>query len=216
MDATYPPFEVQDETGGFFGYDVDLVEELARRWEVRPRFINVHFDGLYDALRARKCDLLVSALPYDETLTEDVLYSPSYFNAGLLLAVRENERRIRSTNDLAGKDVGVELGTAAQLEARRLREQALVTLGIATFDSARQALEALGAGQVDAAIANSVSVYQFAHNPGGIRYLKRFLTDEQYVIAMCRHCGHVWNMITNELVRMEKDGSLEALQDKWF
>ncbi|MBC7261888.1 MAG: transporter substrate-binding domain-containing protein, partial [Chloroflexi bacterium] len=130
MDATYPPFEVQDEAGHFYGYDVDLAEELARRWGVRAEFINIHFDGLYDALLTGKCDLLVSALPYDETLTEDVLYSPSYFNAGLLLAVHEGERRIGGVNSLAGKEVGVELGSAAHLEARRIQEQGRIPLQV--------------------------------------------------------------------------------------
>jgi ABC-type amino acid transport substrate-binding protein len=216
MDATYPPFELQDEAGAFSGYDVDLARELATCWGVRAEFINVHFDGLYDALLAGKCDLLLSALPYDETLTEDVLFSPSYFNAGLLLTIREDERRIRNTNGLAGKNVGVELGTGAHLEARRLREQARIPLEIVTFRSAREALEALHAGSIDAAIADSVAVYRFVHDPGGIRHLRKFLTDEQYVIAMHPHSGHTWNMITDELVRMQKEGFLEALGAKWF
>lgn len=216
MDATYPPFEMQDEVGSFHGYDVDLVEELARRWGIRAEFINIHFDGLYDALLTGKCDLLVSALPYDETLTEDVLYSPSYFNAGLLLAVREGERRIGGVNSLGGKKVGVELGSAGHLEARHLHEQARIPLQIVSFATSREALEALRAGEVDAVIADSVSVYRFAHDPGGIRYGKKFLTDEQYVIAMRPDSGYLWSCIANELVRMKKDGFLQALQEKWF
>lgn len=216
MDATYPPFEVQDEAGHFYGYDVDLVEELARRWGVRAEFINIHFDGLYDALLSGKCDLLVSALPYDETLTEDVLYSPSYFNAGLLLAVREGERRIGGVNSLGGKKVGVELGSAAHLEARHLQEQGHIPLQIVPFSSAAEALQALYAGEVDAVIADSISVYHFVRDPGGIRYLKKFLTDEQYVMAMRPDSGYLWGRIANELARMKKDGFLKALQEKWF
>lgn len=216
MDATYPPFGVQDQAGRFYGYDVDLMEELARRWGVGVEFVNIHFDGLYDALLAGKCDLLLSALPYDETLTEDVLYSPSYFNAGLLLAVRQDERGIRSPNRLAGKKVGVELGTSAHLEARRLREQARIPLELLTFASAQEALQALVDGAVNAVIADSVSVYQFARDPGGIRHLRKFLTDEQYVLAMRPDSGYLWKKIADELARMKKDGFLKALQARWF
>ncbi|MGB9880117.1 MAG: substrate-binding periplasmic protein, partial [Anaerolineae bacterium] len=185
------------------------------RWGVRAEFINIHFDGLYDALLTGKCDLLVSALPYDETLTEDVLYSPSYFNAGLLLAVCEGERRIRGVNSLAGKKVGVELGSAAHLEARRIQEQGRIPLQIVPFPSAQEALQALHAGEVDAAIADSISVYRFIHDPGGIRYLKKFLSDEQYVIAMRPDSGYLWSRIANELARMKKEGFLQMLQEKW-
>lgn len=216
MEAAYPPFEVQDAEGRFSGYDVDLMQELARRWSVSIEFVNVHFDGLYDALLSGKCDLLASALPYDETLTEDVLYSPSYFNAGLLLAVRQDERRIRGVNSLGGKKVGVELGAASDLEARRLRDQGRIPLQIVPFASADESLQALAAGEVDAAIADSVSVYRFANASGSIRYFKRFLTDEQYVMAMRLDSGYLWKRIADELVRMTKDGFLERLRERWL
>jgi len=216
MDATYAPFEVQDETGRFCGYDVELARELARRWGLDAEFINIHFDGLYDALLAGKCDLLVSALPYDPTMTRDVLYSPSYLNAGLLLIVREAERDIRSTSGLAGRKVGVEVGAAGHLEARRLREQERIPLEMVTLPTSRKVLEALLAGETDAGIVDSISAYRFGRDPGGIRFFEEFLTDEQYVIAMRPHSGYLWKRVADELVRMDKEGFLEALQDRWF
>jgi len=216
MEAAYPPFEVQDGEGHFSGYDVDLLQELARRWGFGVEFTNLHFDGLYDALFAGKCEVVVSALPHDDMLTEDVLYSPSYFNAGLLLAVHHDERRIRTLNDLRGKKVGVELGAAADLEARHLRDQARIPLQIVPFASAEEALQALAANAVDATIADSVSTYRFAHDPGGIRYFRRFLTDEQYVIAMRPGSGYLWKKVADELARMKRDGFLQVLQQRWF
>ena len=89
MDASYPPFETENADGTCAGYDVDLARALAARWGVRAEFVNVHLDGLYDALRAGKCDVIISAIPYDRTMTRDVLYSTAYLNAGLVLVVRE-------------------------------------------------------------------------------------------------------------------------------
>jgi len=215
MDATYPPFEMQDETG-FSGYDVDLAQELAKRWGVQAEFINIHFDGLYDALLAGRCDLLISALPYDATLTKDVLYSPSYFNAGLLLVLRQDERSIRDTAGLGNETVGVEMGAAGHLEARRLREQERIPLQVVPFSTPREALEALCNGEIDAAIVDSISAYSFAHGRGGIRFSKKFLTDEQYVIAMRPNSGYLWKRIADELARMRTEGFLQDLQDRWF
>ncbi len=216
MDASYPPFDNVGEAGQFAGYDVDLANELARRWGVRAEFVNIHFDGLYDALKAGRCDVLLSALPYDETMTKDVLYSPSYFNAGLLLALRTEERQIQSVNDLGDRRVGVETGAAAHLEARRLQEQAKIPLQVAPFVTPQEALQALHAGAVDAVIADSVAIYAFAREPGGIRYLDKFLTDDQYVIAMRPGSGYLWKCIADELARMKQDGFLDTLQQRWF
>ena len=54
MDASYPPFEVVDEQGSYRGLDVDLAQALASRWGVEVAFVNIAFDGLYDALLARQ------------------------------------------------------------------------------------------------------------------------------------------------------------------
>jgi len=216
MDATYPPFESVNPAGQLEGYDVDLARELARRWGVRAEFVNAHLDGLYDALRADKCDVLLSALPYDETMTRDVVYSPSYFNAGLLLVVRADERSIQSVNGLDSRTVGVEVGAAAHLEARRLLEQARIPLRIATYATAAEALQALRSGAVNAAIVDSITAYGFAREPGGVRPLKKYLTDDQYVIAMRPGSGYLWKRSADELARMKQDGFLDTLQERWF
>jgi ABC-type amino acid transport substrate-binding protein len=195
---------------------VDLARELARRWGVGCEFVNVHFDGLYDALRADKCDVLLSALPYDETLTKDILYSPSYFNAGLLLVVRADERSILGVNSLDNRTVGVEVGAAAHLEARRLMEQARIALRIATYTTAVEALQALQSRAVDAAIVDSVTAHGFAREPGGVRPLTKYLTDDQYVIAARAGQGYLWKRIADELARMKQDGFLDGLQERWF
>jgi ABC-type amino acid transport substrate-binding protein len=74
----------------------------------------------------------------------------------------------------------------------------------------------LRSGALDAAIVDSVTAYAFARDPGGVRYLKQFLTDDQYVIAMRPGSGYLWKRVADELVRLRKDGFLDALQSRWF
>jgi ABC-type amino acid transport substrate-binding protein len=216
LDASFAPFETVDAAGQVAGYDVDLVSELAARWGVRAEFINISFDGLYDALTADKCDILCSALPYDPALTQDVLYSPSYFNAGLLVVVKADQSSIRSTADLGGRGVGVELATAGHLQARWLVEQARIPLLITTYDTADGALQALRNGEVAAAIVDSGTAYRFARDPGGITWLNEFLTDEQYVLAMPLHSGYLWKRTSDDLATLSRDGFLDQLRTKWF
>jgi ABC-type amino acid transport substrate-binding protein len=216
IDPTYPPFAYVLDSGGIAGFDVDLAEELASRFGVAHELVALHFDGLDDALLAGRCDIILSALPYDETLTEDVLYSPSYFNAGLLLAARSEDAAVRSTSDLAVRRVGVAEGSTAHLHARWLQEHARIPLVPVSYDKAEDALEALSRGLVDAVIADSIAVYGFSAHHDSVRYVQRFLVDDQYVIAMRPGDGYLWKRIADELSRMAREGYLERLIAKWF
>ena len=48
-DATYPPFEFIDESGKLVGFDVDLLEEIAKRAGFKLKWVSAPFDGLIAA-----------------------------------------------------------------------------------------------------------------------------------------------------------------------
>ena len=68
------------KTGQIVGLDVDLARAIAFDLGVEAEFVNIGFDGLYDALLARRVDMVISGLPYDPRWTQDVAYTLNYFN----------------------------------------------------------------------------------------------------------------------------------------
>ena len=182
-DATYPPFE-NFAAGAFTGYDVDLGRAVAARLHVRPEFVNIALDGQYDALLAGKVDLLLSALPLIYERQQEVRYSQPYYQAGPRLVVRAGETGIAVPADLAGRRVAVELGSDADLAARRLQKGSVPGLILVpAFQSAPDALAALVAGQVDAAICDPPALAAY---PGraALRPLAAPLADEPYVAVL--------------------------------
>ena len=110
------------QTGAIVGFDVDLAGALGEELGgIQPQFLNVGFDGLYDSLLAGRFDAIISALPVDYTWTEDVHYSPAYFEAGLLLVTRRDlAGQIGGAEDLAGHSVAIEWGSEADAFGRQL------------------------------------------------------------------------------------------------
>ncbi|HET6313848.1 MAG TPA: ABC transporter substrate-binding protein, partial [Chloroflexia bacterium] len=120
MDPTYPPFDVVQD-GQVRGYDAALAQAIARDLGVQVEFKTLALDTLYDALIAGNVDMLVSALPPIPERQADVRYSVPYYQSGQVLVVRSGEKAIIGIGGLAGKKVGVELGSNADTEARRLQ-----------------------------------------------------------------------------------------------
>lgn len=212
MDASYPPFELWDEVG-LRGYDVDLALALGREWSLEVKFENITFDGLYDALKVERVDIIISALPYDPLLTQDVAYSYSYFDAGQVLVVREEETAIAKVEDLNGRRVGLELGSMGDLEARRLEQR--MALERKAYSSPQEVLEALRDEKVDAGIVDAVSAYQFIREQGGLRIVQQ-VTEEPYVMAVPMKASLLLEKVNEAIVEWRETGFLEELRERWF
>src|SRR5437763_1424275 len=82
---------------------------------------------------------------------------------GPALVVRAGDGRIAGIADLTGRRVGVELGSDADLAARRLlATQMPGMILVSDYHSAGEALAALVAGQVDAAVCDPLGLAAFA------------------------------------------------------
>src|SRR5260221_12311748 len=81
-DASYPPFSSVDANGDLFGFDVDLADEIGRRWGVTVTYENITYDALLGALVAGRDDAVVSAFVPQPDRSPHVAYSGAYFTSG--------------------------------------------------------------------------------------------------------------------------------------
>jgi len=185
IDPSYPPFETVRD-GKVEGYDAELARAIASDLGVRVEVVPLALDSLYDALAAEKVDMLISALPFIYERQRDVRYSLPYYQAGQVLVVPARTTKIASVNDLEGKRVGVELGSAADTEARRLARSSVKGMSVQnSYQTADEVLNALAQGSVDAVITDSTSAQAFLRGQAeSVTVLSPPLTDEPYVIAM--------------------------------
>ncbi|MFQ6015517.1 MAG: substrate-binding periplasmic protein, partial [Anaerolineae bacterium] len=216
LDASFPPFEFREVDGGpLLGYDIALARELGKRLGIEVEFVEVGFDGLYDALYTGQFDAIISSLPYDPLLTKDFAYSYTYFTAGQVLVVSSREERTRGKWDLKGKVVGVEYGSDGDVEARRLSRGFAFDLRL--FTTGHEALLALRRGEVEAVLTDAVTAYQFIGRQGGVKIIGEPLThDPSYVIAMRPDSQLLLRQINEVLEGMRADGTLEKLIQEWF
>jgi len=218
MDASYPPFEWIPKgapADQIVGLDVDLAQAIAARLDVRATLVNVGWDGLYDSLLVGKCDAIISALPYDPTRTEEAYFSISYFNAGPVLLIRAGETAISKPQDLTGCTLAVVWGSAGDVEASALQRK-LRDLTVRRLPDPVEVLDALRAGEADAALIDHLAALQAAFTDDGLIVAGEPLTDDLYVIAVRRDESALLAAINEALVAFRYDGTLEAMKENWF
>ncbi len=220
MEANWMPFEYLDEQGELVGFDVDLARELGRRLGVQIRFVaNLSYDGLYDALRTGRVDLVISAIVVDPARMADFAYSRAYFDAGQVLVVRRGEEALRGRRGrlppLAGRRLAVELGSAGD-ELARWWARRLPGLSLHHADTAEQAMEAVLQGEADAAVTDRVTALLYVSTQPALVVAEPPLTDEQYAVVLRQEDRALLRAVNAALDAMGRDGTLERLEARWM
>jgi peptide/nickel transport system substrate-binding protein len=213
INAEYPPFEMVDEAGNIVGFDPDLMAAIAEAAGFEYEWVNTRWDGIFMALASGEFDAVMSAATITEERAEVVDFSAPYFNAGQMIAVRADETEIKTDADLAGKKVGVQLGTTGDIW---LTEE--TDAEVMRYDENTLAFQALAAGDVDAAVADSTTAIEIVKaNPEmNLKMLPGVYTDEYYGIAVNKDRPEVLAAINSGLATARGNGSYDAVYDKWF
>jgi len=111
-EATYPPFEYRNEKNEVVGYDIDVVEAIAKHLGKKVEIVDMSFDGLIPALMTGKVDLVAAGMTNTEERRKKVNFSSVYYDIENAFVVRADDSSIMKLDDLKGKIATVQIGTA--------------------------------------------------------------------------------------------------------
>lgn len=215
LDPSFPPFEQLGATGKPEGYDVDLARALAAAWGLQAEIVPLGFDSLIDALRAGRVDAVISAMPFDERLTKDVTYSLPYFESGLRLAAPP-QAPLTTLDDLAGRRIAVEWGSAGDMFARRLQREQSIAFDLVPHDTPAAALDAAVSGAADAVLVDGVSL-RLAQGAGlPLAAVGPVLESAPYVVVSPRRAPELAARIAEALQALQQEGVLAQIEAAWF
>lgn len=92
-DIPYAPMEFEAEdgegVGGYTGFDVELMQAIAKSANLDLSIIDVDFDGIIGNLAAGKCDVVASSVTITEERKQGADFSDPYFDADQSLLVKK-------------------------------------------------------------------------------------------------------------------------------
>jgi polar amino acid transport system substrate-binding protein len=213
VDFGYRPFsDLRD--GQAVGFDIDLVEEIARRLELQIEYIPSNLDSIYDDLQTDKADIAASALPYAPEQGWRVSFSEFYFNAGQVLLVPESSPIMNQTQ-LDGQIIGAALGSEADSYARRLaRANPSVRLR-SNYDTAAEVIADLRRGTLNAALVENAAALTALNSAPGLA-LREALTFEPYALVFPKRAFELRQRVNQVLNDLQAEGFFAAKQQQWF
>lgn len=127
---------------------------------------------------------------------------------------------IQALEDLAGKTVGVQLGTTGDLlmsEEVGEGEDKLGIAGVEQYNKAADAVQALLTNKIDAVcIDDQVAKNFVAANPDELTMLDTAFAEESYAIAVSKDNPDLTEQLNGAIAELKENGTLDAILDKYI
>jgi ABC-type amino acid transport substrate-binding protein len=152
VDPSYPPAEyyrvVKVGTGELkrelAGADIDIARAVVDRMGDSAEFVDTPFSGIFDALRAKRCDAVISMVNDTAERRKQVAFV-DYLAAGQSVMSRKDGPQISAVTDLGGKSVAVAKDTTEEqfLQMQNASANAATPIRILSFGTENDAIYAV-------------------------------------------------------------------------
>jgi polar amino acid transport system substrate-binding protein len=215
-DATWPPMEFVDASKNIVGFDIDLINEVAKEGGFKIEIKNVNWDGIFGGLSAGQYDAVISSVTITEERQKEMDFSDPYINAGqVLIVAKDSPDNVQTIADLAGKNLGAQIGTTGALEIGKVKE---VTLK--TYDELGFAIEDLAKGRIAGVVADTPIAANFVLQndtyKNTLKIVGKPFTDEYYGIAVKKGNAKVLDLVNKGLRKVIDAKKNVELEEKWL
>jgi len=215
VDDTYPPMEFRDDNNDLVGFDVDFAKALSEELDMDIEFVPTAWDGIFVGLTADKYDVIISSVSMTEERLESYEFSKPYLSNGQVIVVAPGDNSINSSADLAGKKVGVQLETTADIAAKK--QQEITPFELTQYDEIIQTFADMKAGRLDCIVVDYAVALDFvSKNPDDYVITTTQLTNEPIAVCIKKGNTDLVDQINAALVTLQDSGKMAEISDEWF
>lgn len=211
--AANPPWEFQNESGVFEGFEVDVAKEAAKRVGMEVEFQPLGFQALFAATSSGRIDFAISSISINNDRLKTQSFTQPYYDSDGTIVGKEGSS-VKTLEDLKGKVVGVVAATTGEAWAKENAEK----LGIAevkSYAAQQDLLLDVQNGRIEGG-AGELAGFQYAiQKVPGLKILVRIPTGERFAM-MAKKDHELLPKINDAISAMKTDGTLAGIHKKWF
>jgi polar amino acid transport system substrate-binding protein len=212
----YPPFQSKDASGKVVGFDVDMIDLVAKKLGVTQDIVDIDFDSIKGgaALSAAKCDVAAAGMTITPDRKQHLDFSNPYFDEVLGLVTKKGAGvPDLETAKTKGLSVGVQAGTTSLTLAKGKGIEAK------EFKDSGKLLLALQSGQVDMVVQDLPVVVDWMKKPNvssAYELSGQVPTHAQYGFAVKKGNAALLKVINESLAEAIKDGTWTKEYQEWM
>ena len=219
-ENAYPPLQFIDGSGNAVGWEYDAMSDIAMRLNATIVYENISWDAMIAAVSEGQFDMGMTGITIREDRAEIVDFSDSYMTSEMVMLVRADEERF---NDAASFAADSDLLVAAQPGTTPFFVAVYDVLDgdeanprVQLFETFGAGVQALRTGDVDLVLTDGVAADGYvAASDGGLKIVGEKLGTEDFGFIFPKGSEFV-APINAAIAEMRADGTIDALNTKWF
>lgn len=220
-ENAYVPLNFADPaTGEGIGLEYDLFNEIAKRLNAKVDWQLASWDVMIQAVRDGQFEVGMDGITINDERKAQVDFSDSYLTSQQFMLVRADETRFADAASFAADTnllVGAQAGTTNfYVAVYDVLDGDEANPRIKLFETFGASVQALQAGDVDTVLMDQTSANGYiGANPGAFKVVGEALGSEDFGFIFTPGSDLV-APVNAALAQIKADGTMEALERKWF
>ncbi len=208
----FKPFGYVDAKGKVVGFDIDLLEYVAKQLGVKVEFQQVTSKTRIPMVASGTVDIAAASMTHKQQRDDTIDFTISYFFDGQSMLVRKGEKK-RSYKGFAGRKVGAIQGATSGENFKNVQPKA----NLVYFQEYPQAIMALKKGKIDAITTDLVwCSTQAQDSKGQLKTIGGTFTSEPYGMGVPENESNFRDAVNIAIQSAVKDGTYAKIYKKWF
>ena len=211
-EGTYPPFTFKNEKGELEGFDVDIIEEVAKRLGVKAEFVPTEWKAMFAGLDAERFDLIANQVTINQERLAKYDFSDPYTVSGGQVVVNKNTADIKGQADLKGRKAGVTQGSNWDEIAKK------AGANIQYYKGANEIFADLAANRIEATVNDRLFVAEYLlKNPNQqLKVAGPSFDQAKMGFAFRKGSPELVEAVNKALKEIYADGTYLKISQKWF
>lgn len=206
------PWEFQDETGQFVGFEIDLVAAVAERLGAEVETVNIPFNGLFSAVQSGRIDIATSSITITDERLKSVSFAQPYYDSDQSLTVAAGGPA--SLDEMKGKVVGVDTGSTGDMWATEHQGE-YGFAEIRRYEGLAPAMLDLTAGRIDGYVSDIPALLYYVKDKPDLKVVARIETGEKYSMMFAKD-AELAAQVNAVLDDLKTEGVMAQIHEKWF
>ena len=216
-NASFPPYEMTTDDGGFEGIDVEVAAAIAGKLGLELVVDDMDFAAALTAVQMGQSDIAMAGITVNEERKQVMEFSDTYATGVQVIIVKEDSP-IATVDDLENAEmIGCQKATTGYIYCSDTPENGGYGEDhVTAYDTGALAVMALVNGQVDAVVIDNEPARAYVAENPGLKILDTEFAVEDYAIAFAKGNTALLDAVNAAMAELIAEGTFQDIIDKYI